>query len=152
MLAESASSSTLRQQHSSLASDLADLKQHTTSLEAANDLLERRVAIGEYNPASFRCLQLNLNPSTMDLAVRTATLDALRRENAALIDQLRREGGAGAGEGEEGQGVVPRETYDRVMKERGEEKAQMDKRLLRLKEVRPSSCSSPAPFASASSL
>jgi mitotic spindle assembly checkpoint protein MAD1 len=136
--AETASSSTLRQKHSSLASELAELKEHAAAVQAANDLLERRVATGEYDPTTFRCLQLDLNPSTMDLAVRTETLKALRAENAALIEQLRREGGSEPAGGAGG-GVVPRETYDRVLKEREEEKAQMEKRLMRLKEVRRSS-------------
>lgn len=137
---ETASFSTFREKHTSLSSELALLKEEAAALQASHDLLERRVAIGEYDPRSFRCLQLELNPSTMDLAIRTATLEALRAENAALIDQLRREGGtdaaAAGGVGGDGGGVVPRETYDRVMKERQEEKAQMEKRLMRLKEVR----------------
>jgi mitotic spindle assembly checkpoint protein MAD1 len=100
----------------------ADLESALASLQAAHDLLERRVARGEYNPETFQCLQLALNPSTMDLAVRTETLEGLKRENEALLK-------AGTGE-------VPRETYERVLKEREEERLQMEKRLQRLKEVR----------------
>lgn len=99
----------------------ADLESALASLQAAHDLLERRVARGEYNPETFQCLQLALNPSTMDLAVRTETLEGLKRENEALLK-------AGTGE-------VPRETYERVLKEREEERLQMEKRLQRLKEV-----------------
>lgn len=113
-----------------------------TSLQASIELLERRVAIGEYDPTTMRCLQLAINPSTQDLAIRTATLEALKVENQALLEQLR--GGEGAPDS------VPRATYDAYVQEKEEEKKQMEKRLLRLKEVRRSflqpSMSSPDPL------
>lgn len=109
-----------------------------TSLQASIELLERRVAIGEYDPTTMRCLQLAINPSTQDLAIRTATLEALKVENQALLEQLR--GGEGAPDS------VPRATYDAYVQEKEEEKKQMEKRLLRLKEVRRSFLSPACPL------
>ncbi|KAL7411993.1 spindle assembly checkpoint component Mad1 [Mrakia frigida] len=110
---------TLRETNDSLTAEIASL---TSTIE----LLERRVAAGEYNPETFKCLSLSINPSSQDLAVRTETLDALKRENQALLDQL-----AGGTFGES----VPRVSYDMVVKEKEEFQKQAEKRLLRLKEV-----------------
>ena len=110
---------TLRETNNSLTAEIASL---TSTIE----LLERRVAAGEYNPETFKCLSLSINPSSQDLAVRTETLDALKRENQALLDQL-----AGGTFGES----VPRVSYDMVVKEKDEFQKQAEKRLLRLKEV-----------------
>jgi hypothetical protein len=110
-----------------------------TFLQSQIELLERRVAIGEYDPSTFRCLQLAINPSTQDLAIRTATLDALKAENEALLETLANGGGEGDGN------MVPRESWEREVRERREEKLQLEKRLLRLKEVRPSHAASSSP-------
>ncbi|CED85573.1 Mitotic checkpoint protein MAD1 [Phaffia rhodozyma] len=108
-----------------LESELFSLRDQTTSLESEISLLERRVARGEYNPETFQCLQLSINPSSQDLAIRTATLDALREENQALLGMI---------EGKEGESV-PRVSMELLRKEKEAEKAQLEKRLLRLKEV-----------------
>jgi len=110
---------TLRETNDSLTAEIASL---TSTIE----LLERRVAAGEYNPETFKCLSLSINPSSQDLAVRTETLEALKRENQALLDQL-----AGGAFGES----VPRASYDMLLKEKEDFQKQAEKRLLRLKEV-----------------
>lgn len=107
-------------------SELSELRTQTSALESEVSMLERRVARGEYNPETFQCLQLALNPSTQDLAIRTATLQALREENQALLGML----------ADKGVESVPKVSMDLLRKEKEEEKAQLEKRLLRLKEVR----------------
>lgn len=114
----------------SLEADNLSLTAEVAELKSAVDVLERRVASGDYNPQTLRCLQLAINPSTQDLAVRTATLDALKAENLALLAQL--SGREDVGE------TVPRLSYDAMVKEKEKQVADSEKRRQRLMEV---SCS-----------
>lgn len=108
--------------------ELADenelLKKSIESLEIRLDGLRLALGRGEYNTATTRVLELEGSPAQKDLAVRTATLDALRAENRALLDKLaaveKRHGvapeAAGASDGEAG-GLVPRESLAMLQQE-----------------------------------
>jgi mitotic spindle assembly checkpoint protein MAD1 len=103
----------------------------------------RRVASGEYNPSRERLLELKNNPASREFAIRTKTLEDLKAENQALLDELVKvdtrvaEGDAAGMEGQE-QGVlglVPRMSYERLLREKEDLERAHAKRLLRLKEV-----------------
>jgi mitotic spindle assembly checkpoint protein MAD1 len=103
----------------------------------------RRVASGEYNPSRERLVELKNNPASREFAIRTKTLEDLKAENQALLDELVKvdtraaEGDAAGIEGQE-QGVlglVPRMSYERLLKEKEDLERAHAKRLLRLKEV-----------------
>lgn len=159
-------SSLLDEAHSrvtALEIEIANLQGTITQLTAANTTLDaevndlmRRVASGEYNTATERVVELRDNPATRIMAVRKKQLEDLRRENEAL---LRAGAGAGAG-GAAGGGAaagaaaaagagaaaeagaaegatVPRESWDRLVKEKEEMEQAHQKRLQRLKEVCP---------------
>ncbi|KAL7419183.1 coiled-coil domain-containing protein mad1 [Cryptotrichosporon argae] len=119
--------------------DVDALNAALAELQTANDTLHvevsdlmRRLASGEFNPAYERCLELRGNPAAKAQAVRQAMLDELRGENAALLDRLAKVDRAG---GEGGDGFVPRESWDRLVREKEEMEAAHAKRLLRLKEI-----------------
>lgn len=97
----------------------------------------RRVASGEYNPATERCIELKSNPASQAIAIRKQMLEDLRAENVALITRLGVVDKAPAASGSEGEGLVPRQSYLRVVKEKEEMEQAHNKRLLRLKEVGP---------------
>lgn len=84
----------------------------------------QRVASGEYNPARERCIELKGNPASKAFAIRQKALDDLKAENQALLARV------------SGDDTVPRETYERLVKEGEEREAAHAKRLQRLKEVR----------------
>lgn len=96
----------------------------------------RRVASGEYNPSAERCLELKSNPAAQIMAIRKQALENLRAENEALLNRLkvvdRTKGDARA---EEGEGLVPRDSFDRLVKEKEDLERSHEKRLQRLKEV-----------------
>lgn len=109
-----------------LESSIAELNSANMRLEAeANDLM-RRVASGEYNPQKERVIELAGNPAAKVMAIRQRVLDDLKAENEAL---LRRGGSV------EGEGAVPRESWERLVKEKEEMERAHAKRLQRLKEV-----------------
>lgn len=95
----------------------------------------RRVASGEFNPERERCLELRGNPAAKIHAVRTERLESLKAENAALLDRLAEVDKESASAESEGHGLVPRITYDRLVKENADMEAAHEKRLRRLKEV-----------------
>ncbi|KAJ3153763.1 coiled-coil domain-containing protein mad1 [Geranomyces michiganensis] len=75
--------------------------------------LERALGRGEHNTATHRILQLANNPETTELAVRQATLDALREENARLLEQCANSLGSAPGSalgGDNSNGAVPVES------------------------------------------
>lgn len=116
-----------------LETNLGQLTAANTTLDAEVADLMRRVASGEYNPATERVLEMRDNPASRAHAVRTQQLDELRAENAALLARLKDvDQGVPAGEGVS---LVPRESYDRLLKEKEELVASHAKRLQRLKEV-----------------
>ena len=111
---------------SSLQTVIADLTSANTTLDAEVNDLMRRVASGEYNPETERCLELRANPAAKVHAVRNAQLETLKTENEALLERLR----------ESANDAVPRESYERLKREKEDLEQGHAKRLLRLKEVR----------------
>jgi mitotic spindle assembly checkpoint protein MAD1 len=122
----------LQSQITSFESTLSELQNANTTLDAEVNDLMRRVASGEYNPKSERVIEFQNNPAAKIMAVRNQVLEDLRKENEALL----RSGGGGGGEGS-----VPRESWERLCKEKEELEKGHAKRLMRLKEVSsPSVC------------
>ena len=117
----------LQSQITSFESTLSELQNANTTLDAEVNDLMRRVASGEYNPKSERVIEFQNNPAAKIMAVRNQVLDDLRKENEALLRS-----GAGGGSGE---GSVPRESWERLCKEKEELERGHAKRLMRLKEV-----------------
>jgi hypothetical protein len=120
----------LQTQITSFESTLSELQNANTTLDAEVNDLMRRVASGEYNPKSERVIEFKNNPAAKIMAVRNQVLEDLRKENEALL----RCGGGGGGEGS-----VPRESWERLCKEKEELERGHAKRLMRLKEVSSSS-------------
>lgn len=140
----------LESQVESLESSITQLTSANTALDAEVGDLMRRVASGEYNTQTERVIELKANPAAKVLAIRTQQLDDLRAENEALLGRLKVVGqGQGQGTSEEGDGagngevtgLVPRESWDRLVKEKESLEQAHAKRLQRLKEV----CPSPPP-------
>jgi len=117
----------LQSQITSFESTLSELQNANTTLDAEVNDLMRRVASGEYNPKSERVIEFQNNPAAKIMAVRNQVLEDLRKENEALLRS-----GAGGGSGE---GSVPRESWERLCKEKEELERGHAKRLMRLKEV-----------------
>jgi mitotic spindle assembly checkpoint protein MAD1 len=113
----------------SLETTLAELQSANTTLDAEVNDLMRRVASGEYNPKTERIVELQNNPAAKIMAVRTQILEDLKKENEVLIQRLRSSGGDG------GEGSIPRESWERLVKEKEELEKAHAKRLMRLKEV-----------------
>jgi mitotic spindle assembly checkpoint protein MAD1 len=120
----------LQSQITSFESTLSELQNANTTLDAEVNDLMRRVASGEYNPKSERVIEFQNNPAAKIMAVRNQVLEDLRKENEALL----RSGGVGGGEGS-----VPKESWERLCKEKEELEKGHAKRLMRLKEVSSSS-------------
>lgn len=118
-----------------LESTISQLTTANTTLDAEVTDLMRRVASGEYNPETERCIELKLNPASKEMAIRTRILDELRAENQALLDRLGQLDKTGSDGDVEGKGLVPRESFDRLTKEKEDMEAAHKKRLDRLKEV-----------------
>jgi len=117
----------LQSKITSLESTLSEVQNANTTLDAEVNDLMRRVASGEYNPKSERVIEFQNNPAAKIMAVRNQVLEDLRKENEALL----RNGGGGGG----GEGSVPRESWERLSKEKEELEKGHAKRLMRLKEV-----------------
>ncbi|WFD32847.1 [phosphatase 2A protein]-leucine-carboxy methyltransferase [Malassezia sp. CBS 17886] len=136
----------------------AALDAQLTALGAENESLWTRVGRGEFDAAREQCLVLKDNPVARDQAVRTAALDALRRENEALLGKVQElagdggrgnEGGGGGAEGPPPHGgdgdalhsdaaLVPLQTVENLRAEiaRAHDAMQLkDKGMLRLKQV-----------------
>lgn len=122
----------------SLQSTLSQLTAANTTLDAEVTDLMRRVASGEYNPATERLVEFANNPAARIRLVRQKELDELREENNVLLNEL---GALEDAKGEEGGGkeasgkYVPRESWERLVKEKEALEAGHAKRLQRLKEV-----------------
>ena len=71
-----------------LEAQFRELEQHAQALSTENETLWLRVGRGEFNAERERCLVLTDNPVSRDLAVRTSTLEALRKENTGLLEQV----------------------------------------------------------------
>ena len=119
--------------------EIGSLQETITALTAANTTLDgevndlmRRVASGEYNPETERCLELKTNPASKIHAVRNVQLDALKAENEALLERLKT---VGNGNGVDVEASIPAESFDRLKREKEEMEQAHAKRLMRLKEV-----------------
>jgi len=73
------------------------LKKEKSMLEKENNTLDKLVTKlelslgrGEYNPETTRVVQFANNPELEDYAIRKATLDALRNENKALLEIIKK--------------------------------------------------------------
>ncbi|CAH7685488.1 spindle assembly checkpoint component Mad1 [Phakopsora pachyrhizi] len=86
------------------------LKMELKSLELQVHHLERDLGRGEYNPASTQVLCPKGSPAQQDQAIRTATLEALRAENTALLKRLSKLEKGLQNSGGEIESLVPRET------------------------------------------
>lgn len=79
------------------------------------------------------------NPASLDLAIRTETLDGLRKENAALLEQVDKlKQSRVMEESEDKEETVPRATYDNAVlatQQANEELAQLQKAKMRLAEA-----------------
>lgn len=141
LLAESQNTITsLETQIQALEQTFQEVQMANTTLDAEVNDLMRRVASGEYNPTKERVLELQSNPASRIMAIRNQVLEDLKKENEVLIERLRAtpSGGAGAAGGEgggEGSGLIPKESWDRLCKEKKDMEKAHEKRLMRLKEV-----------------
>jgi hypothetical protein len=128
---------TLETQIQGLEQTLQEVQVANTTLDAEVNDLMRRVASGEYNPKRERVLELQSNPAGKMMAIRNQVLEDLKRENEVLIERLRAttSGASGAGGGGEGAGLIPKESWDRLCKEKRDMEKAHEKRLMRLKEV-----------------
>ena len=115
-------------------STISALTSANTTLDAEVNDLMRRVASGEYNPAVERCIELRDNPASRVQAIRTRQLEDLKNENEALLERLKSVDRQPTGE-DDGMGLVPRESWERLRLEKEEMEKAHAKRLLRLKEV-----------------
>ncbi|KAF8943295.1 coiled-coil domain-containing protein mad1 [Haplosporangium gracile] len=136
-----------------LHNELELLRKENSSLDAK--ILEHEIAIGAgaFNPAVSRVLEIKDSPAARHQAVRQQMLDALKEENAALLQSLtdlqQQQQPAGHllglqqnafGDQEvalEGKNVVPVASYNRLLgdfKRLQEEFADNDKRSKRLKQ------------------
>ncbi|PWN38263.1 uncharacterized protein FA14DRAFT_159910 [Meira miltonrushii] len=67
----------------------AELEKQCISLGKSNDELFVRLGRGEFDQSKLRVLELKDNPVSRDRVIRTSTLDALKKENAQLIEQVK---------------------------------------------------------------
>ena len=118
------------------------LEHQLEQLGAENESLWTRVGRGEFDAGRERCLVLSDNPVSRDHAIRTATLDALRKENEGLLEQIHTlqaaAAAAPAAAAAADAPLVPLQTVDNLRAEIAqlhETIRARDKGLLRLKQV-----------------
>jgi mitotic spindle assembly checkpoint protein MAD1 len=66
-----------------------ELERQCVSLGKSNDDLFARLGRGEFDQSKLRVLELTNNPVSQDRVIRTSMLDALRKENAELLVQVK---------------------------------------------------------------
>lgn len=71
-----------------ISNENALLVKDVESLELENDRLTYEHNNGAYDPLKTKVLQLSMNPSSIDLDLRTSTMNRLREENAALLENV----------------------------------------------------------------
>lgn len=126
----------------SLQGTIDQLSSANTALDAEVSDLMRRVASGEYDTRKERVIEFKANPAAKVHAIRTQVLEDLRAENEALLAKLATSTSTAmsTSDGEargQGDGAVPRESWERLVKEKTEMEQAHAKRLQRLKEVCP---------------
>ncbi|KAI0317816.1 MAD-domain-containing protein [Amylostereum chailletii] len=119
-------------------------------LEAIDNLeqtlfeLRGEIGAGRHVPPGVRILTMKENPAQQWADLRQEVMDRLKGENEALIRRLKELEDNGAGQGlrtenaQPGKDLVPRESWEVVMKEKAELEEtvkQKEKRLLRLQQV-----------------
>jgi mitotic spindle assembly checkpoint protein MAD1 len=94
---------------------------------------------GAYNPLTTKVLELRDNPDRNDHAIRTASLERLKDENAALLDRittLEKRKTSNLSTSEQSEALVPRESLVSLQKEFAElqavieQKEKMNKRMI----------------------
>ncbi|WFD08515.1 [phosphatase 2A protein]-leucine-carboxy methyltransferase [Malassezia vespertilionis] len=136
--------SALKEAHEKLAlvtSQYQELESQAAAAAKENDKLWARVGRGEFDQSRVKCLVLGDNPVSRDYAIRSATLDALRKENEELLQQvqaLQEAGTVPQPAAAEGDALVPLQTVENLRNElhQLQETIQLkDKGMLRLKQV-----------------
>lgn len=120
-----------------------ELEAQAQALGAENDQLYTRVGRGEFDPSREKCLVLQDNPVSRDYAIRASTLEALRKENAGLLEQVEAlheqlKTSGGTAPASDTDSVVPIQTVENLKHElvQLQTTIQMkDKGMLRLKQV-----------------
>jgi mitotic spindle assembly checkpoint protein MAD1 len=125
----------------------SETKRHLDKIEELEQtLFELRgeIAGGRHVPPGVRILSLKENPEQQWFDLRQATMGQLKSENQALMKRLKileESGGRPlAGQEQAGKDLVPRESWELVIKEKGDLEElvkQKEKRLLRLQQVSP---------------
>jgi len=139
----SSGSNTHKEEMTALETRCKILEDQLSAASEENDALWTRVGRGEYNVANERCITLSDNPVSRDYAIRSSTLEALKKENEGLLTQLqslqKQSTEAGAYSTEEISGnLIPIQTVENLRAElaRLQETIHLkDKGMLRLKQV-----------------
>lgn len=119
------------------------LEEQLSAASEENEALWTRVGRGEYNVANERCVTLSDNPVSRDYAIRSSTLEALKKENEGLLTQLqslqKHSAEANSPSAKENPGnLIPLQTVENLRAElaRLQETIHLkDKGMLRLKQV-----------------
>lgn len=115
--------------------DCAEQVKRIDTLEQELFELSGEIAGGRHVPPGVRVLSLRDNPLQEWVDIREEVVRRLQHENEVLIQRLAKVGSTPSNDDD---GMVPRESYDLVNKEKLELKAKVEqgeKRLLRLKEI-----------------
>ena len=119
-----------------------EIQAHQLGLE--NESLWLRVGRGEFDQSKERCLVLTDNPVSRDYAIRSSMLEALKKENKGLLEQVESlhkqlaEAGQAPVASSSSDALVPLQTVENLQAELShlQETIQLkDKGMLRLKQV-----------------
>ncbi|KAI0324181.1 MAD-domain-containing protein [Cubamyces sp. BRFM 1775] len=122
----------------------AEVEKHLEKIEELEQTLfdlRGEIGAGRHVPPGTRVLCLRDNPAQQWEDLSRAAMDRLKGENEALLKRLKdleESGARGSGENAGGEELVPRESYEVVVKEKAkleEELKHREKRLLRLQQV-----------------
>ncbi|BGP40889.1 coiled-coil domain-containing protein mad1 [Rhodotorula kratochvilovae] len=125
----------LQQELDEARNELALMEQELDALSTQVEQLEENQGIrGAYNPATHKVLEFRDSPDRVEHAVRSATLERLRAENAALLARMGDlERGAGGAAG--AQQLVPRESLVTAQAEIDKLKAAVQQKDTLLKRI-----------------
>ncbi|TEB24118.1 MAD-domain-containing protein [Coprinellus micaceus] len=128
-----------------LEEQIKEMEKQIETLEQTLFELSGEIAGGRHVPPNVRVLGFGEQPDQKEMDVRRETVEKLRGENEALLRRIQvlEESGVRAGNGNQGMGgggggMVPRESWEQVKREKGELEdvvRQKEKRLKRLQEV-----------------